>query len=104
MSLKFIFQKQHLKAQVVSPIPDFMAKNFPLDFPKGFTGPASPVISAQPKTTQMETRNSAYTEQCHQETGNQHENCSPNIDEEGLEEEPVKNSMFWMYRSFPHIA
>nr|CAH0112577.1 unnamed protein product [Daphnia galeata] len=81
-----------------------MAKNFPLDFPKGFTSPASPVMSAQPKTTQMETRNSAYTEHCHQKTGKQHENCSPNIDEEGLEEEPVKNSMFWMCRSFPHIA
>lgn len=99
-----MLKKQHQKAQVVSPIPDFMAKNFPLDFPKSFTGPVSPVISAQLKTARMEPRNSANTEHCQQKKGDQHENCSPNVDEEGLEEEPVKNSMFWIYRSFPHIA
>lgn len=96
--------KKHQKVQVVSPIPDFMAKNFPLDFPKGFTGTASPVISNQPKTTRSSEpcKIATKTTQCQQEKGDQHERYSSNFDD--LVEEPVKNSMFWMYRSFPHIA
>jgi hypothetical protein len=95
--------KKHQKVQVVSPIPDFMAKNFPLDFPKGFTGTASPVISDQPKTSRSEPcKIATKTTQCQQEKGDQHERYSSNFDD--LVEEPVKNSMFWMYRSFPHIA
>ena len=81
-----------------------MDKNFPLDFPKGFTGPASPVLSAQPKPTRMEPLSSAKTEHFQQEKVDHHEKYSPNVNDEDLEEEPVKNSIFWMYRNFPHIA
>lgn len=80
---------------MVSPIPDFIAKDFPLDF----TDQPTPMMAAKPKTTGKELAN--ITSELHyQPKRDNYEGYLLNADVE----EPVKNSVFWLYRSFPHIA
>ncbi|XP_032790368.1 uncharacterized protein LOC116927442 isoform X1 [Daphnia magna] len=79
----------------VSPIPDFIAKDFPLNFADELT----PLMVVKPKTIGSEPVSIAKTF---------HYQTKPNDCEAFLldadVEEPVKNSVFWLYRSFPHIS
>ncbi len=81
-------KKQH-KADVVSPVPQFIVNE---------TSP-SETISPQPAvgSSCIELfKNLRGSQQ--KKKDEQEESCGDR------EEEPVKNSMFWLYRRFPHIV
>ena len=86
--------KQEQKANATSPLPVFIEETSKVSSPLPNSSNPTPESSG----IQL-IRNVKGTQQHHTKNDDQQEESYGN-----REEEPVKNSMFWLYRRFPHIV
>ncbi|XP_057367489.2 uncharacterized protein LOC130688525 [Daphnia carinata] len=86
---------QNIPPSKVSPIPEFIAKDFSLDFANELTS----LMVVKPNKIGSESASIAKTLPYQSKVSD----CEEFLLDADVEE-PVKNSVFWLYRSFPHIA